>query len=89
MRAHRLMISSLVLLLLAGCQTLTPEERRAADERTCAGYGFRARTDAMAQCLLDLDLDRRAQMRSLRDSSDRMFWRQPLIVERRVIVRRD
>ena len=88
MRPHRLITSFLLLVLLAGCQSLTPEERRAADERTCAGYGFRARTDAMAQCLLDLDLDRRAQLRSLQASNDRLFWRPPLIVERRVIVRR-
>ncbi len=88
MSVHRLLTSTLLLLVLAGCQTMTPEERRAADERTCAGYGFRAKTDGMARCLLDLDLDRRAQARSLRDSSDPFYWRSPVFIERRVIVHR-
>jgi hypothetical protein len=89
MRIQRFLIASIALLMLASCQTMTPEERRAADERTCAGYGFRARTDAMARCLLDLELDRRAQSRSLMESNDSMFWRTPIYVERRVIVRQD
>lgn len=74
------------LPLLASCQTMTPEERRAADQRTCASYGFRAGTDAMAGCLLDLDLDRRADMRSWRDQQNRTMWG-PMYVERRVIIR--
>ncbi|MBT9368748.1 hypothetical protein [Rhizobium sp. CSW-27] len=71
--------------LLAGCQTLTPEQQRAADERTCTGYGFRPQTDAMARCLLDLELDRRADMRAFQTRSSLMFDR-PVILERRVIV---
>lgn len=77
------------LALLAGCQTITPQERRAADERTCASYGFRPQTDAMARCLLDLDLDRRAQARANFARQDGMMmgmW-SPVIVERPVIVR--
>ena len=73
---------------LSACQTMTPEERRAVDQRNCAGYGFRPNTDAMARCLLDLELDRRAQTRSMMDRNDSMFWRTPVIVERRVVVRR-
>lgn len=89
MRLSRLLLVSIPLVLLASCQTMTPQERRAADERNCAGYGFRPNTDAMARCLLDLELDRRAQTRSLMQSNDSMFWRTPVVVERRVIVRRD
>lgn len=88
MRLHRLLIPSALLVLLASCQTMTPEERRAADERTCAGYGFRAKTDAMSRCLLDLELDRRAQTRSMMERNDSMFWQQPVVIERRVIVHR-
>jgi hypothetical protein len=88
MRPQRLFTASALLLLLASCQTMTPEERRAVDQRNCAGYGFRPNTDAMARCLLDLELDRRAQTRSMMDRNDSMFWRTPVIVERRVVVRR-
>jgi len=70
---------------LAACQTMTPEERRAADQRSCAGYGFRPGTDAMAQCLLDLDLDRRAEMRSWRDRQAMTVWG-PSYIERRIII---
>ncbi|WP_110749478.1 hypothetical protein [Phyllobacterium leguminum] len=52
------------LAALAGCTTMTPEERRAADTQTCRSYGFRAQTDALANCLLQLDLDRRAARRA-------------------------
>jgi len=88
MRLSRIFIPSALLLILASCQTMTPEERRAADERTCAGYGFRAKTDAMARCLLDIELDRRAQTRSMMERNDQMFWHSPIVVERRVIVHR-
>lgn len=88
MRLSRILIPSALLFILASCQTMTPEERRAADERTCAGYGFRAKTDAMARCLLDIELDRRAQTRSMMERNDQMFWHSPIVVERRVIVHR-
>ncbi len=45
--------------LLAGCVTMTPEQRRAADEQTCRSYGFKPKTDAFANCLMRIDLDRR------------------------------
>ncbi|KQY37054.1 MULTISPECIES: hypothetical protein [Rhizobium/Agrobacterium group] len=61
-------------ILLAGCTTLTPQERRAADEKTCLSYGFRRGTDALATCLQRIDLDRRAESRSLRYGNDPMLW---------------
>lgn len=73
---------------LASCQTMTPEERRAADEATCRGYGFKVGTDAMARCLLDIDLDRRAEARSWQQRQNDMFFRQPVVIERRVIVQK-
>lgn len=51
------------VVLMAGCTTMTPEERRAADEAKCRSYGFTKRNDAFAECLQRLDLDRRADMR--------------------------
>jgi hypothetical protein len=68
--------------ILAGCTTLTPQERRAADEKTCLSYGFRRNTDALATCLQRIDLDRRAESRSLRYGNDPMLWgwNRPVIV---------
>jgi len=72
---------------LAGCQTLTPQERRALDEQQCRSYGFRPGTDAFAECLQRIDLDRRADYRFRMAEMDR--WDEPLVVYRPVIVRRD
>lgn len=52
----------------SGCVTLA--ERRAFDEEQCRGYGFRAGTDAFAQCLQEIDLDRSASRRAV--------WAQPV-----------
>lgn len=86
MRVSIVLGSLAAMLALTACQTLTPEERRARDEVTCRGYGFRPNTDQMARCLLDLDLDRRADNRAWQAQVNRdMFW-SPVVVERRVIV---
>jgi hypothetical protein len=87
MRRFPLLILAVATLLLTACTTITPEERRASDERSCAGYGFRPKTDGMARCLLDLDLDRKADLRSFRNRQDASMW-SPVIVERPVCVRR-
>jgi hypothetical protein len=50
-------------LLLVACTTTTPADVRRADEARCRSYGFRVGTDAFAQCLLDLDLNRAADRR--------------------------
>ena len=82
MRIRTLMSLSLLAILLAGCATATPEERRAADEKTCLSYGFRRNTDALATCLQRIDLDRRAEYRARRYDDDAMMWgwRRPVIV---------
>lgn len=74
-----------LLAAIAGCTTMTPEERRAADETTCRSYGFRKGTDAFASCLLQLDLDRRASRRAALYSDP--FYNQPAIIYRPVVVR--
>ena len=48
---------ALLLLALAACAT--PEELRAQDEATCAGYGFKAGTTEFANCLQRESLVRR------------------------------
>ena len=72
----RLAALAVTAILLAGCQTAA--EVRANDENRCRDYGFRAGTDAFAECLQRIDLDRRA---SLRESSrDALFMPQPVII---------
>lgn len=88
MRPFYLITLAVLALPLAACQTMTPEERRAADTQTCRGYGFRPGTDALARCLLDLELDRRADSRSWRERNASMNWGPSYIVARPVIVRR-
>ncbi|MBI1622678.1 hypothetical protein [Aquamicrobium zhengzhouense] len=58
----RKLIAPALLVFLAGC--VTAEEQRAMDEETCRSYGFSKRNDAMAECLLRLELDRRAERRA-------------------------
>lgn len=72
----RLAALAVTAILLAGCQTAA--EVRANDENRCRDYGFRTGTDAFAECLQRIDLDRRA---SLRESSrDALFMPQPVII---------
>jgi len=51
-----LMAALALSLTASGCITI--EERRALDAEQCRGYGFRTGTDAFAQCLQQIDLDR-------------------------------
>jgi hypothetical protein len=67
-------------LALSACQSLTPEQQRAADEATCGGYGFKSGTTPFANCLMNQDLDRRADARSFRDSNDDFFWGGPTVI---------
>jgi len=79
------------LALLAGCTTMTPQERRAADEATCRDFGFRKKNDAFAACLQRLELDRRAQWRANQAQFDewesdfwyRRYYRRPVVVHHR------
>lgn len=76
-----------ILIVLAGCQTMTPEERRAADENTCREFGFRKKNDAFAECMQRLELDRRAQLRANQAAfaefeRDAWRYRRPVIIYR-------
>ncbi|MCF3640118.1 hypothetical protein LXM94_09070 [Rhizobium sp. TRM95111] len=86
----RLAPLAFLALALASCQTMTPEERRAADEAKCASYGFRRGSEAFAGCLQRIELDRRADARALRYSNTYpgWGWGGPVYVERRAYVRR-
>ena len=88
MRLALLATLAVIGTALTSCQTITPEERRAADQQTCARFGFRPGTDAMARCLLDIELDRRAERRAWRAESDAMMGRQPIVVTRPVYIHR-
>lgn len=41
----------LTLGLAASCQSVSPEARRAAAERTCLGYGFEPGSPALQRCM--------------------------------------
>lgn len=69
-------------LALAGCTTV--EQQRTADEAKCRAYGFKVNTDAFAECLQRIELDRRAEARELRSFDPIM---EPRIIYRPVIVR--
>ncbi|GGA89710.1 hypothetical protein GCM10011491_16980 [Brucella endophytica] len=77
----------LLTAALAGCTTMTPEERRAADIQTCRAYGFRPNTDALANCLLQLDLDRRADRRAAFDEPFYRPFGPPMVIYQPVPVR--
>ena len=72
------------LAVVAGCTTMTPEERRAADESVCRDYGFRTGGEAFAECLQRIELDRRAQRRADFAAFDRA--RPPVVIYREVAV---
>ncbi len=74
----RLAVLAIVALAVTGCQTA--EEVRAADESRCLSYGFRPRTDAFAECLQRIDLDRRASLRQT--SRGALYMPPPVIIVR-------
>ncbi|MGZ2482468.1 hypothetical protein ACVITL_000991 [Rhizobium pisi] len=71
----RITVMTTIIAGLSACQTMTPEERRAADEQRCLSYGFRRGTDGFATCLQRIDLDRRAESRAQSaELMDSMAW---------------
>jgi hypothetical protein len=88
----KMLVTLGVLALAAGCTTMTPEERRAADEEKCRSYGFTRKNDAFAACLQRINLDRRAQRRAdslafQRGYYDPWFYR-PAVVYRPVLTKK-
>lgn len=82
MPIRKFLALALVGAALAGCTTITPEERRAADEKTCLSYGFRRNTEALATCLQRIELDRRAESRALRYGENSNLWNWPVTLRR-------
>lgn len=74
--------------LLTACQSLSPEELRQRDEQRCQTYGFKLGSEGMAKCLLDIDMDRRAESRAMQNRMHHDLMYRPMIVERRVIIDR-
>ncbi len=64
-------------LFVAACQTITPEEQRAIDAHTCSSFGFKRGTTPFSNCLLRLDLDRRADRRAQMVADQGMLYGPP------------
>lgn len=62
----KIIVIAALTVSIAACSTTTPAERRALNQNTCAGYGFKAGTDAYATCMMNLDLDQQQQDRERR-----------------------
>jgi hypothetical protein len=67
-RIVELAVLGAALSLMAGC--VSPEEQRAADQQTCAGYGFTPGTDAFAHCMMTTAQQRDAQAAADRRAAD-------------------
>ena len=65
-------LAALAALMVSGC-TVSAEERRTRDEQTCRGYGFVQGSEAFANCMMQLDLDRRAARREALNSAPPLF----------------
>ncbi|OCC05553.1 hypothetical protein BA190_08765 [Labrys sp. WJW] len=79
---HKMVLAISLAATLASCATITPAERRAADEQSCRGYGFKKGTDGFANCLLRLDLGRKANRAAIEQSwfyDDPFFYGSPVI----------
>ncbi|QYM71944.1 hypothetical protein K1X45_10500 [Pseudochrobactrum sp. Wa41.01b-1] len=80
------LVAGLLAIALAGCTTLTPEQQRAEDEKTCLSYGFKPKSEAMANCLLQIHLDRRADIRAWQN--ERPQFSTPMVIYQPVVVPR-
>ena len=80
------LVTGLFAMTLAGCTTLTPEQQRAEDQKTCTSYGFKPNSEAMANCLLQIHLDRRADIRAWQN--DRPQFSTPMVIYQPVVVPR-
>ncbi|MDR0253396.1 MAG: hypothetical protein LBI75_09440 [Brucellaceae bacterium] len=78
--------AGLFALALTGCTTLTPEQQRAEDEKACLSYGFKPKSEAMANCLLQIHLDRRADIRAWQN--ERPQFSTPMVIYQPVVVPR-
>ncbi len=80
------LVAGLFAIALAGCTTLTPEQQRAEDEKICMSYGFKPKSEAMANCLLQIHLDRRADIRAWQN--ERPQFSTPMVIYQPVLVPR-
>ena len=63
-----------VSVILAGCQTTSPEVLLANQNAACAGYGFKPGTDGFANCMMQMDRDEQADYRRRQQElSDSMY----------------
>jgi hypothetical protein len=72
--ALRLAAAAAALALLAGCESAA--EIRQQDAAQCTSYGFKAGTDAFANCLQQESLARRYQLYEMQSWPGPPYWRE-------------
>lgn len=80
--SRTILIAALAALVLSGC-TVSAEERRIRDQQNCRGFGFVEGSEAFANCMLQLDLDRRAAQREALNSAPPLFPPTVVVVRER------
>ena len=69
-RIWSLVAIGLTASMLCSCGP-TPEEQRAMDQQSCAGFGFQPGTDAFANCMMQT-----SQQRAAQNAADQRAWQQ-------------
>lgn len=59
-------LAAVIAAAVAGCSTTTPAERLATNQTACGSYGFKVGTDAHATCMMQMDLETKADDRRKR-----------------------
>lgn len=71
MKILTVVLAAAMAATLGACATTTPAQRAAMNTESCEGYGFKAGTDAYANCMMQLDIkERQADLEQRRRIGD-------------------
>lgn len=72
MRKYVFIFSLVTMAFLTGCQSISSQEKHVADEKTCSGYGYKAGSQAYADCMMSVN-ERRQDKASVQRDDDAMM----------------